>query len=81
MAAAIALARDQLTDDIIEILVAAILATEDLQSPGDDIRFNAGDLAGYASLVLASRGARARDKIIPTLCEILRHASQSLSNK
>jgi HEAT repeat protein len=76
VAAAIALARDPLTDDIIEILVAAILATEELQSPGDDIRFNAGDLAGYASLVLASGGARARDKIIPALCEVLKSVNK-----
>jgi hypothetical protein len=76
VAAAIALARDPLTDDIIEILVAAILATEELQSLGEDIRFNEGDLAGYASLVLARGGARARDKIIPALCEALKSVNK-----
>jgi len=72
VAAAIAVARDPLTDDIIETLVAAILAAEELQIGGEDIRFNEGDLAGYASLVLARGGARARDKIVPALCETLK---------
>src|SRR5215831_9181065 len=72
VAAAIAIARDPITDDIIETLVAAILAAEELQIGGEDIRFNEGDLAGYASLVLARGGARARDKIVPALCETLK---------
>jgi hypothetical protein len=72
VAAAIAIASDPLTDDIIEILVAAILAAEELQIGGEDIRFNEGNLAGYASLVLARGGASARDKIVPALCETLK---------
>jgi hypothetical protein len=72
VAAAIAVASDPLTDNIIEILVAAISATEELQNIGATIRFNDGNLAGYASRVLASGGAEARDKIIPAICEALK---------
>src|SRR5262249_52954766 len=76
VAAAIAIARDPLTDDIIEILVAAILAAEELQIRGEDIRFNEGSLAGYASLVLARVGVRARDKIVPALCGTLKSVNR-----
>jgi hypothetical protein len=79
VAAAIAIARDPLTDDIIEILVAAILAAEELQIGGEDIRFNEGNLAGYACLVLARWGARTRDKIVPALCETLKSVSKHQS--
>jgi hypothetical protein len=66
------IAGDPLTDNIIGVLVAAILATEELQIRGEDIRFNEGNRAGYASLVLARGGARARGKIVPALCEALK---------
>ena len=79
VAAAIAIARDPLTDDIIEILVASILAAEELQIRGEDIRFNEGNLAGYASLVLARGGARTRDKIVPALCEALKSVNRHQS--
>src|SRR5262245_56172470 len=79
VAAAIAIARDPLTDDIIEILVAAILATEELQTGGEDIRFNEGDLAGYACLVLARWGASARDQIVPALFEALKSVNRHQS--
>lgn len=72
VAAAIALARDPLTDEIIEVLVGAILTTEQLQGKGDDIRFNEGNLAGYASLVLARGGVGGRHKIVPALCKALK---------
>jgi len=79
VAAAIAIARDPLTDDIIEILVASILAAEELQISGEDIRFNEGNLAGYASRVLARGGARTRDKIVPALCETLKSVNRHQS--
>jgi hypothetical protein len=79
VAAAIAIARDPLTDDIIEILVASILAAEELQIRGEDIRFNEGNLAGYACRVLARGGARTRDKIVPALREILKSVSKHQS--
>jgi hypothetical protein len=72
VAAAIAIARDPLTDDIIGILITAILANGELQNRGDNIRFNEGNLAGYVSLVLARGGARARGKVIPALSEALK---------
>jgi HEAT repeat protein len=79
VAAAIAIARDPLTDDIIEILVASILAAEDLQIRGEDIRFNEGNLAGYACRVLARWGSRTRDKIVPALCETLKSVNKHQS--
>jgi len=79
VAAAIAIARDPLTDDIIEILVASVLAAEELQIRGEDIRFNEGNLAGYACLVLARGGARTRDKIVPALCETLKSVNRHQS--
>ena len=71
-AAAIALARDPLDDRLIDILIAAILSAEELQGLGDELRFNEGNLAGYASLVLARRGVLVRARIIPALAETLK---------
>jgi hypothetical protein len=72
VAAAIALARDPLTDKTIEILVGSLQSTEELQGMGEDIHFNEGNLAGYASLVLARGGAEARRRIVPALCQTLK---------
>jgi hypothetical protein len=81
VAAAIALARDSLTDELIEVLIQATLATEHLQVSGDDLHFNEGNLSGYASLVLAHGGATSRSKIVPALCEALKSVNpyQSLN--
>ena len=54
-------------------------AAEELQISGEDIRFNEGNLAGYAILVLARGGVRARDKIVPALCGTLKSVSRHQS--
>ncbi len=72
VAAALGFAREPLTEPILAILIQAIAATEQLQDQGEDIRFNEGNLAGYASLVLAHGGAQARSQIVPALCEALK---------
>jgi len=75
VAAAIALARDPLPQEVVDILVGAIAATETLQEAGKEIRFNEGNLAGYAGSVLARWGEGARDRAIPALCEALKAVS------
>jgi len=70
-AAAIAVARDPLADDLVKILVNAIQSAEQLEDRGRDLRFNEGGLTGYASIVLARSGVRAREKIVPALCGAL----------
>jgi hypothetical protein len=72
VAAAIGLAREPLERRIIDILIEAILAPEQLQAVSADIRFNEGNLAGYASLVLARYGTINREQIVPALCQTLR---------
>ncbi len=80
VAAAIGLAREPLERRIIDILIEAILTPEQLQAESAGVRFNEGNLAGYASLVLARYGATNREQIVPVLCQTLRgvNAYQSL---
>ena len=80
VAAAIALATETLDDEVTEVLVGAIQCTEELDGQGEGIRFNEGNLAGYESLVLASGGGAARQRIVAALCEALAsvNAYQSL---
>jgi hypothetical protein len=66
-ASAIAQATNPLDDLVLAALLKAITSPEPLQGLENEIRFNAGDLAGYAGLVLAAGGASARVKIIPAL--------------
>lgn len=72
VAAAIAVAGTQLEDDLIDILVSAVLAIEKLRYLGEDMRFNHGNMAGYASLVLARCHTDTRQKVIPVFCEALK---------
>ncbi len=80
VAAAVALSRDPLAVEVVEILLEAVLSAIELDGRGDDIRFNEGNLAAYASLVLAHGGDEARDRAIPALCSALEsvNARQSL---
>lgn len=72
-AAAIALASDPLNESVLAVLIEAIMSPEQLQGMGKEIRFNEGNLAGYASLVLArGGGGGARVKVVPALCETLK---------
>jgi hypothetical protein len=71
-AAAIALARDPLNEQLIDLLIIAVLSVEEVKALGHELRFNEGNLAGYAGLVLASGGSAARDRIIPALAETLK---------
>jgi hypothetical protein len=72
VAASIALANDPLKEDILDTLIEAIINPEKLQKRSEELMFNDGNLAGYASLVLASSGKRACDRVIPALCETLK---------
>jgi len=74
-AAAIALAQNPLEAGLIDILLNAVLSPGELQKLGDEIRFNNGDLAGYASLVLARDGGPAKARVVPALCQQLEHSN------
>jgi hypothetical protein len=71
VAAAIGLAREPLEHRIIDALIEALLSSEQLPAMSADIRFNEGNLVGYASLVLARYGATSREQIVPALCQTL----------
>jgi HEAT repeat protein len=68
-AAAIALASEPLNDSVLAVLIDAVMSPSQLQGMN---RFNEGNLAGYASLVLARGGASNRDKVVPAICETLK---------
>lgn len=69
-AAAIALYSVPLTSDILEILINAVQNTDALQNL-EELHFNEGNIAGYASCVLTGADDSAHDKVIPALCKTL----------
>lgn len=71
VAAALALARAPLTDDILAILIEAVLEPEQFQHRDERVRFNDGDLVGYACRVLARYGMADRERIVLALCQTL----------
>lgn len=75
VAAAIGVARKPLDPRTVDILIEALTIPEELQRLNADMRFNEGNLAGYASLVLARYGSMNRAQIVPALCQTLRGVS------
>lgn len=72
VAAAIALAGEQLSPETLNTLIEGVLGLEDLRREDIEVHFNEGNLAGYASRVLAQGGKHSRTSIIPALCNALR---------
>lgn len=79
ISAAIGLAQHPLSDKILTELINGILSNKEFNYL-ENIPFNEGRLAGYASLVLSKYGSSEKQKVIPTLCEVLKsvNAYQSL---
>ncbi|MCI0334958.1 MAG: HEAT repeat domain-containing protein [Planctomycetes bacterium] len=71
-AAAIALAGDARTPEIMQVLVSALQLPESALKQSTQIRFNEGKLRGYVCLVLGKHGRAQRDKVVHALCEVLR---------
>src|SRR5262249_19776218 len=55
-AAAIALAANPLEGRVLDVLLETVISAGELDALRDSLLFNGGDLAGYASLVLAETG-------------------------
>lgn len=71
VAAAIALAEPPVAQDVMPRLVEALTASRELQGLGDHLRFNDGNLAGYAGLALSRGGMPAKAQAVPALCKAL----------
>ncbi|MGE0708354.1 MAG: hypothetical protein AB7N76_18190 [Planctomycetota bacterium] len=72
-AAAIALALSEPEDAVLDVLIEACEAPEELLACG--LPWNSGDLAGYASLVLAATGGHRLERVVPALCAALERAA------
>ncbi|MDW3192396.1 MAG: HEAT repeat domain-containing protein [Cytophagales bacterium] len=70
ISAAIALARNPIQMDVLNILIEGIKSETSL-SEVEGMLFNEGNISGYASLTLSKYGKSEKDKIIPVLCESL----------
>jgi len=70
-AAAIAMPGDSLCKRSGDVLIEAISQSDTVNALHETIRFNEGNLSGYASLVLARRGAEQRAEIVSALCRML----------
>lgn len=71
LCAAIALAREPLSNQIVEILIDALLSDEKKELT-EGIHFNEGYLDGYVSKTLSKYGEVQKERIVLALCELLK---------
>ncbi|MGC4046209.1 MAG: hypothetical protein QM758_20665 [Armatimonas sp.] len=71
VSAAIALAPTGLTQELVQILAGALTESEALEDATELTLFNEGDLAGYASMILAHYGREFRAVVLPVLSQVL----------
>lgn len=79
--AAIAIARESASEDVVDLLVEATLSTREFGggSPGggesededETVLFNEGNVSGYASLTLARGGQWVAARAVPAICKAL----------
>ncbi len=75
LSAAIALAENPLSEQILNELIQGVLANKEWKKNNKGLHFNDGDIAGYASMVLARYGFAEKEKVIPALCKVLESVS------
>ena len=74
-ATAIALATESFTEDVIQVLIEALISSKQLQEEAKELSFNEGNMAGYVSRVLSKYGKQHQEQIVPHLCETLKHVN------
>ena len=74
IAAAIALIKDPVSNEILDILIGGLKSGENYNYV-QGIFFNEGRLSGYISRVLSRFGEKQKEKVIPALCKTLESAN------